>query len=46
MRNILFFADDRRLVGHVLDAACDFASRVPAYTLRFAPDERVWRTLG
>ncbi len=46
MRNILFFADDRRLVGHVLDAACDFASRVPAYTLQFAPDERVWRTLG
>lgn len=46
MRNILFFADDRRLVGRVLDAACDFAARVPAYTLLFSPDRRVWNTVG
>jgi hypothetical protein len=45
MRNILFFADDSELVDHVLDTACDFASRVPAYTLRFAPDPRVWSTI-
>ena len=45
MRNILFFADDVSLVGAVLDTACDFASRVPAYTLSFAPDARVWSTI-
>jgi hypothetical protein len=45
LRNILFFADDRDLVGRVLDTACDFAARVPAYELRFAPDQRVWSTI-
>jgi hypothetical protein len=45
MRNILFFADDRDLTARVLDAACDFASRVPAFKLHFAPDERVWSTI-
>jgi len=46
MRNILFFAGDRRLVGRVLDTACDFASCVPAYALRFSPDQRVWSTFA
>jgi hypothetical protein len=46
MRNILFFAHDRRLVGNILDTACDFASRVPSYALHFPPDRRVWNTLG
>jgi hypothetical protein len=46
MRNILFFAEDSELVDRVLDTACDFASRVPAYTLRFAPDRRVWSTIA
>lgn len=46
MRNILFFAHDRRLVDNVLDTACDFASRVPAYTLHFSPDQRIWNSLG
>jgi hypothetical protein len=45
MRNILFFADDRELTARVLDTACDFAARVPAFKLHFAPDERVWRTI-
>jgi hypothetical protein len=45
MRNILFFADDRGLVDRVLDTACDFAARVPAFELRFAPDARVWSTI-
>jgi hypothetical protein len=45
MRNILFFADDPNLTAHVLDTACDFAARVPAFKLHFAPDERVWRTI-
>jgi hypothetical protein len=45
MRNILFFADDRELLGRVLEAACDFAAHVPSYELRFAPDARVWSTI-
>jgi hypothetical protein len=45
MRNILFFADDRELTDRVLDTACDFARRVPAFRLHFAPDDRVWRTI-
>jgi hypothetical protein len=45
MRNILFFAEDADLTGRVLDTACDFAARVPAFKLHFAPDEGVWRTI-
>jgi hypothetical protein len=45
LRNILFFADDRRLVDDVLGTACDFASRVPAFELRFAPTPSVWETI-
>jgi hypothetical protein len=45
MRNILFFATDRSLTRHLLDTACDFAARVPAYRLAFAPDARVWSTI-
>ncbi len=45
MRNILFFADDRALTGHLLDTACAFANRVPAFRLAFAPDVRVWNTI-
>jgi len=46
MRNILFFAAEPQMVEPVLDTACDFASRVPAYALFFAPDRRVWTTIG
>ena len=45
MRNILFFAADPALTGHLLDTACDFAGAVPAFGLAFAPDARVWSTL-
>lgn len=45
MRNILFFAADPDLTGHVLDTACDFAGAVPAFRLAFAPDARVWSTI-
>jgi hypothetical protein len=45
MRNILFFSDDRSLTRHLLDTACDFAASVPAFSLAFAPDARVWNTL-
>ena len=46
MRNILFFAEDERLVRQVFEAAGDFLSRVPAYRLEFAPDARVWELIG
>jgi hypothetical protein len=46
MRNILFFADDGDLTARVLDTACDFAARVPSFRLAFAPDARVWSTIG
>jgi len=45
MRNILFFAADPALTGHLLDTACDFAGAVPAFRLAFAPDARVWSTI-
>jgi hypothetical protein len=45
MRNILFFAADPVLSGHLLDTACDFAGAVPAFRLAFAPDARVWSTI-
>jgi len=45
MRNILFFAADPGLIGHLLDTACDFAGAVPAFRLAFAPDARVWSAI-
>jgi len=45
MRNILFFAADPALTGHLLETACDFAGAVPAFRLAFAPDARVWSTI-
>ncbi len=42
MRNILFFAEDHRLVEKLLDTACDFVARVPIRRLTFYPDGRVW----
>jgi len=46
MRNILFFASDPALTGHLLETACDFAGAVPAFRLAFAPDARVWSTIS
>jgi hypothetical protein len=45
MRNMLFFASDPALTGHLLKTACDFAGSVPAFRLAFAPDARVWTTI-
>jgi hypothetical protein len=42
MKNILFFADDSELTGHVLETSCHAASTIPFYRLAFAPDARVW----
>ena len=45
MQNILFFAEDERLVRQVFEAAGDFLAQVPAYRLAFAPDARVWELI-
>jgi hypothetical protein len=42
MRNILFFAEDQRLVEKLFATACDFVARVPIRRLTFYPDARVW----
>ena len=42
MRNILFFAEDPKLVEKILASACDFVDRVPVRRLTFYPDARVW----
>jgi len=42
MRNILFFAEDKRLVERLFATACDFVARVPIRRLTFYPDARVW----
>jgi hypothetical protein len=45
MRNILFFAEDRKAVEKVFAAACDFVQRVPIRRLTFYPDGRVWEEI-
>jgi len=42
LRNILFFADDPKLVKMVFRSANEFLGQVPAYRLTFYPDGRVW----
>lgn len=42
MRNILFFAEDPKLVENLLASACDFVDRVPIRRLTFYPDSTVW----
>lgn len=45
LRNVLFFADDERLVEKVFQTACEFVSRVPVFELTFRPDEEVWNLI-
>jgi hypothetical protein len=42
MRNILFFAEDQRLVEELFATACEFVASVPVRRLTFYPDRRVW----
>jgi hypothetical protein len=42
MRNILFFAEDARLVEELLATACAFVASLPIRRLTFYPDSRVW----
>ena len=46
LRNILFFARDRDLVGTVFETACRIADRVPVRRLTFAPTPAVWELIG
>jgi len=46
MQNILFFAEDERLVRQVFEAAGEFVSNVPSYRLEFVPDARVWELMA
>ncbi len=43
MRNILFFAEDPKLVEKILASACDFVDQVPIRRLTFYPDSKVWK---
>jgi hypothetical protein len=45
LRNVLFFADDERLVAKVFQTACEFVSRVPVLELTFRPDVEVWNLI-
>ena len=42
MRNILFFAEDAKLVQSVFQSACEFVEQVSVRRLTFTPDSRVW----
>ncbi|MGD0500593.1 MAG: hypothetical protein ABSC23_19400 [Bryobacteraceae bacterium] len=46
LRNILFFAGKRELVGSVFQSACDFVHRVPIEKLVFRPDPGVWEMIA
>ncbi|MBZ5646068.1 MAG: hypothetical protein LAN37_02460 [Acidobacteriia bacterium] len=46
MQNILFFAEDERLVSQVFEAAGEFVLNVPSYRLEFVPDARVWELMA
>jgi hypothetical protein len=45
LRNILFFAEDARLVNAVFESACEFVRRVPVRRLTFRPDAKVWELI-
>ncbi|MGA3213080.1 MAG: hypothetical protein ABSD20_17390 [Terriglobales bacterium] len=46
LRNILFFAQDPKLVRMVFQSVADFVSRVPVFRLHFTPDARVWELIA
>jgi len=45
LRNVLFFAEDQKLVRLIFRSACEFVERTPARQLAFRPDERVWELI-
>ncbi len=46
MRNILFFAEDAKLVKQLFETAVQFVSRIEVSRLTFFPDPRVWELIG
>jgi hypothetical protein len=46
MRNVLFFAQDAKLVRSVFDSVCAFVAAVPILQLSFFPDQKVWELIG
>jgi hypothetical protein len=46
LANMLFFAEDQKMVQWAFQAACDFVQRVPVFRLTFVPDARVWELIG
>jgi hypothetical protein len=46
MSNILFFAQDPKLVNAVFSSAIELAQRVPVRRLTFLPDASVWQLIG
>ena len=45
LRNILFFAEDPRMVSAVFHSACEFVRQVPVRRLTFRPDVKVWELI-
>jgi hypothetical protein len=45
LENILFFADDPRLVRRVFDNACAFAESTSIFRLSFLPDSSAWELI-
>jgi len=45
LRNILFFANDAKLVELIFQSACEFVSVVPVQRLIFVPDPRAWEII-
>ena len=46
LRNILFFAQDPKLVERVFAGACEFVDQVPVRQLTFRPEAAVWDLIG
>jgi hypothetical protein len=45
LANVLFFAEDPKLVRSMFHSACEFVGKVPIHRLTFLPDSRVWEML-
>ena len=46
LRNMLFFAEDSRLVNQLFETALEVVANVAVRRLTFVPDQRVWDLIG
>jgi len=46
LRHVLFFSEDRTLVGLVFDTVCAVINQAPVHRLIFVPDHHVWEIIG